>query len=405
MDYKLLITNYENRIVSALYDEKRPVQILADPVEERTLRIGGIYIGRISNIVKNLNAAFVEICPGVMGYLALDGALFPIVKQTHADGKLHTGDEVIVQIEREEIKTKVAALTVNFNLTGKYLVLVHGKPIIGVSAKITNPQKRKGLKELLETQTDGESYGFIVRTNAQDASPDEILHEVEELKKRYQKITENGLYRTAFSVLEGPLPAYLCSLRDINAAMLGQILTDDKKLYAQIKDYLEEYQPVDAAKLMLYQDEFPMRKRYSLKERIEEALHTKVWLKSGASIIIEPTEALTVIDVNTGKAVKGGARGDEFFLKINLEAAAEIAYQIRLRNLSGIIMVDFIDLESEEANEKLLAGMRELLAKDPVKAVVVDMTMLHLVEITRKKVRRPLHEEFAVNSDRRNKPC
>ena len=112
-----------------------------------------------------------------------------------------------------------------------------------------------------------------------------------------------------------------------------------------------------------------------------------------------------MIDVNTGKAVKGGARGDEFFLKINLEAAAEIAYQIRLRNLSGIIMVDFIDLESEEANEKLLAGMRELLAKDPVKAVVVDMTMLHLVEITRKKVRRPLHEEFAVNSDRRNKPC
>lgn len=400
-----MITNYENKIVSALYDEKRPVQILADPVEERTLRIGGIYMGRISNIVKNLNAAFVEICPGVMGYLALDGALSPIVKQAHADGKLHAGDEVIVQIEREEIKTKVAALTVNFNLTGKYLVLVHGKPVIGVSAKITDPQKRKGLKELMEAQTDGESYGFIVRTNAQDASRDEILHEVEELKKRYQKIAGNGLYRTAFSVLEGPLPAYLSSLRDINAAMLGQILTDDEKLYEQIKDYLEEYQPEDAVKLMLYQDEFPMQKRYSLKERIEEALHTKVWLKSGASIIIEPTEALTVIDVNTGKAVKGRARGDEFFLKINLEAAAEIAYQIRLRNLSGIIMVDFIDLESEEANEKLLAGMRELLAKDPVKAVVVDMTMLHLVEITRKKVRRPLHEEFAVNSDRRNKPC
>ncbi len=164
-------------------------------------------------------------------------------------------------------------------------------------------------------------------------------------------------------------------------------------LHQEMEAYLKEYQPEDINKLKLYSDELPLKVLYSFEQRLKEALQKKVWLKSGATLVIEPTEALTVIDVNTGKAVKGRARGEEHFLEINLEAAREIASQIRLRNLSGIILVDFIDMEREESDAVLLRALKEYLSADPVKTTLVDMTPLHLVEITRKKVRRPLHEE------------
>lgn len=392
MGYKLLITPYRNKILSVLCDAKRPVQISVDEALPQEIRVGGIYVGKVKNIVANINAAFVELKPGLMSYLALDGAAAPITSNTHADGKIHAGDEIVVQIEREPIKTKLASVTTAVNLTGKYAVLLHGKPAVGVSAKIEDPKLRAGLKDFF-MQHAGENYGFIVRTNAAQASGEELTAEIAGLKQRYERLLMQGVHRTRFSVLEGPLPAYICGLRDQYSGMLEEILTDEPSLYEEMKAYLEEYQPEDVNKLQFYKDELPLKVLYSLEHRLKEALAKKVWLKSGASLVIEPTETLTVIDVNTGKAVKGRGRGEEHFLKINLEAAKEIAYQIRLRNLSGIILVDFIDMETKEADEALMQALREYLAADPVKTTLVDMTPLHLVEITRKKVRRPLHEE------------
>ncbi|MDE7212720.1 MAG: ribonuclease E/G, partial [Lachnospiraceae bacterium] len=248
------------------------------------------------------------------------------------------------------------------------------------------------LKDYFSKYMDG-TCGFIVRTNAAQAKEEELAAELLSLKKRYERLLSCGIHRTRFSVLEGALPAYLCGLRDQYSGLLEQIITDEPPLYEQMHAYLTEYQPEDVGKLHLYKDELPLKVLYSFEHRLREALQKKVWLKSGASLVIEPTEALTVIDVNTGKAVKGRDKTEKHFLKINLEAAREIAYQIRLRNLSGIILVDFIDMQEEGADAVLMQTLKEYLAQDPVKTTLVDMTPLHLVEITRKKVRRPLHEE------------
>lgn len=394
MGHKLIVARWQNKIISALYDGKRPLQIIADSDEEKQgIRMGGIYLGKVKNIVKNINAAFVEIQEGTVCYLSLDVKGKPVTLQQHADGLIHAGDELAVQVEREEIKTKLPSVTVNFSLTGKYAVLVHGKPIVGISSKIENQRRRRELKDFFENHA-GEEYGFIVRTNAETATEQELYDELSILKERYQRIVLHGKHLTRFSVLEQPLPAYLCSIRDDYSSMLEEILTDDPVIFEQMQEYLKQYQPEDAAKLFFYEKDLPLIKLFSLESRLKEALSRKVWLKSGASLIIEPTEALTVIDVNTGKAVNGRKRGEEYFLDINLEAAREIACQIRLRNLSGIIIIDFIDLALEESRQILLSSLGELLKADPVKTTLVDMTPLHLVEITRKKVRKPLHEQF-----------
>ena len=392
MGYKLLVTPYQGKIVSALYDGKRMVQVTADERQDSAVCLGGIYVGRVNNIAANINAAFVELAPGVMGYLFLGGKILPITANTHADGKIHVGDELVVQMEREAVKSKLASVTCAINLTGKYAVLVHGKEEVGISSKIVDQEMRARLREFF-LQHMGGGFGFIVRTNAVSATEEELFKEIESLIMRYEKLCKNGVHRTRFSVLEGALPAYLCNLRDQYSNFLDGIITDDIVLHQEMEAYLKEYQPEDINKLKLYSDELPLKVLYSFEQRLKEALQKKVWLKSGATLVIEPTEALTVIDVNTGKAVKGRARGEEHFLEINLEAAREIASQVRLRNLSGIILVDFIDMEREESDAVLLRALKEYLSADPVKTTLVDMTPLHLVEITRKKVRRPLHEE------------
>ena len=166
-------------------------------------------------------------------------------------------------------------------------------------------------------------------------------------------------------------------------------------MYSEIKEYLETYQKEDLHKLKLYSDPMlPLIKLYGIETKLENALKEKVWLKSGGNLIIQPTEALTVIDVNTSKAVTGKKNVEETFFKLNLEAAKEIAKQIRLRNLSGIIIVDFIDMKKEENKECLLNTLNEYLKQDPVKTMLIDMTALNLVEITRKKIRKPLYEQI-----------
>ncbi|MDE7299370.1 MAG: ribonuclease E/G [Lachnospiraceae bacterium] len=421
-EYKLLVTRLRGRIVSVLWDGKRPAQWTVDEDRPDELPPGGIYVGRIKNIVKNINAAFVEIAPGKMCYLSLEhseraavcGASSGGPGAFHADGQLHAGDLLIVQVEREAIKTKQAAVTAEFNLAGKYAVLVHGKSVVGVSSKIADAKRRAELKELFSGRT-GENYGWIVRTNAASVSPEELVQEAQELLARYERIMSQGVHRAAFSVLEEPEPPYLSLLKESYSGQITEILTDDRAIWSKFAKCLGEPAadsfPVSCGTgscskktdgsittggpaLRLCGEELSLARQYSLEKHLADALNPRVWLKSGASLVIEPTEALTVIDVNTGKAVKERGRREEHFLKINLEAAGEIARQIRLRNLSGIIVVDFIGMENESSRQELLARFGEQLAQDPVRTVLVGMTPLQLVEITRKKVRRPLHEEF-----------
>lgn len=393
MMHKLLITKEEDRIISSLYEGNEMVQVNTFSLKEDNF-LGNIYIGKVKNIVANIAAAFVEYEKGKMCYLSLAELKKPVFINPKKNDKLVVDDEILLQISKADVKTKAPVAITNLNFTGKYLVLTHGNNLIGISGKITDDGERKRLKALME-EFKNEEYGFIIRTNAVNISGEVLRLEAQTLIKLYGETLDHARYKTPFSLVYKTLPGYLCDIRDGLSETLAEIVTDDRELYEEIEGYLNHYQREDSSKLKFYEDNLlSLKKLYNIDSKLENALKKKVWLKSGGTIIIEPTEALTVIDVNTGKAIYGKKKVQETFLKLNLEAAEEIAKQIRLRNLSGIIIVDFIDMEDKSAKDKLMHTFAEYLKKDPVKTILVDMTALNLVEVTRKKVRKPLYEQI-----------
>ena len=237
-------------------------------------------------------------------------------------------------------------------------------------------------------------YGLIARTNAADASKEEFFHELEMLKKQYEKVAVHGRNRTCYSLLYEAEPFYLAAVRDVYTRDLDEIVTDIPEIHEKIFAYLSEFQPDKLEILKLYQDKLlPLYKLYSLEGAIDEVCHEKIWLKSGGFLVIQQTEAFVSIDVNSGKYT-GKKKAEETYRKINLEAAAEIARQIRLRNLSGIILVDFINMENPDHQDELFHVLQKYLRKDPVKCKAIDITPLHILEMTRQKVRRPLIEDL-----------
>ncbi|SCP94984.1 ribonuclease G [Anaerobium acetethylicum] len=382
-----------DNIITALYEDGDLVELNCEKAESDRI-LNNIYIGKVKNIVSNIQAAFIEIADGLMCYYSFEDNKSPIFVNHKNSQKLAIGDELLVQVSKENVKTKAPVVTSNLSFAGKYMVLTTGNCRIGISGKIPEEQKKR-LKSWVKPYA-SEDYGFIVRTNAKDAQKEQIEKEIEALIRRYNDVKSAGLHRTCFSLIYQAPPAYLTNLRDTYARNLESIITDDGELYGAMKAYLELEQKEDAGKLMFYEDSLlPLQKLYSLETRLKEALREQVWLKSGAYLIIQPTEAFVVIDVNTGKFT-GKKKLQDTFLKINLEAAKEIAKQLRLRNLSGIIVVDFIDMEREEDRQSLMESLDECLKKDPVKATLVGMSRLNLVEITRKKVRKPLKEQMVV---------
>lgn len=393
MSQKLIITKLDRHIVSAIYDGNEMLQVNLDKEENKSI-LGNIYVGKVKNIVKNIDAAFVEIADGKMCYLALNENPSPIFVKPKSNNRILVGDELLVQIAKEDVKSKAPVATTNLNFTGKYCVLIHGKPTVGVSAKIADDAERKRLKDIAKKYV-GDSYGFIVRTNAMNISEERIEEEIQVLIKQYTDVKEFGIHKIPFSLIHQTPPGFICDIRDGFADCIEEILTDDQKLYDHIRSYLIHYQKEDLPKLKFYKDELiSLASLYNVRSRLEHALMGKVWLKSGGTIIIQPTEALTVIDVNTGKAISGKKKTQDTFFKINMEAAKEIAKQIRLRNLSGIIIIDFIDMELKEYKDRLMKELEGLFRMDPIKTTLVDMTSLNLVEVTRKKVRKPLYEQF-----------
>lgn len=394
MEAKLIITKENNHIVSALFEDDKIAELSVEPVEEKKL-LGNIYTGKVKNIVKNINAAFVEVEQGLLCYYSLDTNKEHIFLNSKSNQKLQEGDEILVQISREAMKTKAPSVTSNINLTGKYLVITAMNPTIGVSGKIEDSAVRKHLKDLIEPYK-GENTGIIVRTNAQDAPDSAIIKEAMILEEQMNNLLKKAPYLSCFSLVSKAPSGYLMDIRDLRERNLKEIVTDDKELFDEITQYLMIYQPMDLQKLRFYEQKTTgLAQLYSIDTNMKKALSERVWLKSGGYLIIQQTEAMVVIDVNTGKSI-GKRKSQEHFLKINLEAAEEIAHQLRLRNLSGIIIVDFIDMEKEESRHKLMRELDLMLRKDRIKTSLIDMTKLNLIEITRKKVKKPLHEQ-AVN--------
>ncbi|MEG0216628.1 MAG: ribonuclease E/G, partial [Hungatella sp.] len=329
-----------------------------------------------------------------MTYYSLTENTQHLYTKPHTGPQLHAGDEIIVQVAKDAVKTKDPVVSSHLNFTGKYCVLTLGKTTIGFSNKIVDQAWKDSVKAPLMQEKE-ESFGIIVRTNARDASMEEMIEELRQLRTRYHLVMESGQYRTCYSLLYEEQPSYVTSLRDTYAAQMDEIITDDPAIYQTMENYLQKEQPEDVKKLIFYKDPMvSLIKLYRIEKTMEEVLHPKVWLKSGGYLVIESTEACHVIDVNTGKYT-GKKNLRDTLLKINLEAAREISKQLRLRNLSGIILIDFIDMEMEEDKKLLMSRLADWCAADSVKTNVVDMTKLNLVEVTRKKLRRPLYEEVA----------
>ena len=395
MKRKILIEKTEGQIRTFFLENDEIVEIHCAPADEESAGrhlLGNIYVGKVKNIVPNIGAAFVEIESGVNCYYDMKDAEHAVF--THKIGKkpLCIGDELVVQISKEAVKTKAPTVTGNISFTGRYAVLTHGNTRIGVSSKIPKKVREEYKERLRQFQND--RFGIIVRTNAKDAPFQDVLDEISRLKAEYEKIMSAAPTRVCFSCLRSAPPSYISDLKNVYMEGMEEIIVGDPELYTRIQAFFAAEIPEKEGLLRLYDDSaFPLGKLYSTQTAIEKALREKVWLRNGGYLVIQPTEALTVIDVNSGKSA-GKGKNEEGILKINLEAAMEAARQIRLRNLSGIIIIDFINLESEENVGLLLKEFRMRLAGDPIQTTLVDITPLNLVEVTRKKVHRPLYEQI-----------
>lgn len=381
--------------VAALSEEERIVEIRLESDQEKSI-LGNIYTGQVENIASNIQAAFVQIEPGKRCYYPLAEAQRAVFSAGRkGNGPLRPGDELLVQVSRDAMKGKLPALTSNLNFTGRYLVLTTGDKKFGLSSKLAQEDRHRlsgWLKE--EAERPDKEFGIIVRTNAADASKEEILKELEWLKGRYHKAVVQGRNRTCFSLVLETEPFYVAAVRDAYGRDLDEIITDVPEIREMILGYLEEISPELKEKLRFYQDKLlPLYKLYRVETALEAIQKEKVWLNSGGFLVIQQTEAFVSIDVNSGKYT-GKKKMEETFRKINLEAAAEISRQLRLRNLSGIILIDFINMENPDHREELFHVLQKLLRKDPIKSRAIDITPLHILEMTRKKVRRPVIEDI-----------
>lgn len=403
MKEELLITRWKEQLLSLRVQDGSIVQIQAEANAGENI-LGNIYVAKVRNIVKNINAAFVEFQKGQMAYLPLNTTVVPIHTDgvPHQSGRVVIGDEIIVQVIREAVKTKPPTLSGKLELTGRYVVLTAAGEVeedapcqsVSISKKIREKEVRESLKNILQEYCRPE-YGFVVRTNSAAAGETELRHEAEALAKQYEEMIRYGKHKIQFTLLQQKVPGYLSQIMDSYSDSLEHILTDEEELYQEVRHYLEEQGWTDTAILEMWDPEHgKLDAVYNISRTIEHALRPKVWLKSGGYLVIQPTEALVSIDVNTGKAIGGKKDVQKTFLKINLEAAEEIAKQLRLRNLSGIILIDFIDMETEENQGFVMESLRRFVSADPVQTTVVDMTKLGLVELTRKKIRKSLYEQL-----------
>lgn len=391
MSDKIVITKVENHLITAMVESGKIVELYCEPRQKKS-SLGNIYTAKVKNIVKNINAAFVEIADGEICYYSLEeNKNHHFLRSSNRD-HLVQGDEILVQVSRESVKTKQATVSGNLNFAGKYLVLTSMKRGIGISNKIRKKEKIDELQELAKGFLRSD-FGVIIRTNAQCATKEEILQEARTLIRRFDIVMQKAEYRNVFQLVYEAPGGYLSFIRDQKQSCLSEIITDQKSVYEEVSRYLEETSDEQKILQLFEKDSIGLDQIYRISHGCQEALQERVWLKGGGYLVIQPTEAMTVIDVNTGKALKG-KDVEQHFLKTNLEAAREIAYQLRLRNLSGIIIVDFIDMKKKASEETLMQEMKTALKTDRIKTTLVDMTKLHLVEITRKKVRKPFWEQW-----------
>ena len=348
----------------------------------------------METVLPGMQAVFVNIGKEKNGYLYY-GEKRGTTDETPKKNRPKVGDTVLVQVEKDAAGKKGMMLTKKLSFPGKFLVLVPGDTgNLGISRKIEESKERERIKEVV-TALLPEGYGMIVRTNGKGKSEADFAEEMKRLLVKAKNVLEQGQYIKPPALLHEENGSALKAVRDYFSKSIDEFVVNDKEMYDLVQEELNLVGETEI-KLVLHQEKAPLFESYFVESQSEKALDKKVWLKSGGFLIVEETEACVVVDVNTGKFT---GKGDfqKTILKTNLEAAKEVAFQLRLRNLSGMIIVDFIDMVSEEDCNLVKKGLEKALKKDRIKTMVVGMTELGLMQITRKKTRPPLSKQITVS--------
>jgi ribonuclease E len=361
---------------------------------------GNIYVGKVQNVLPGMEAAFVDVGTPKNGVLYRGDVAFDPgdVEESHPriERLLKNGQSAMVQVTKNPIGAKGARLTQEVSLAGRFVVMVPGEPeTYGISKRLPDDERRR-LRRLLEGLRPRDA-GLIVRTAAEGATEVELARDVERLRAQWEQISKLASRAKAPALVYQEPPLVVRVIREEFTKEYRGVIIDDRALYEQVRGYVEAIAPELAERVEYYdpdEEGLPLYERFHVQEQLLKALDRKVWLPSGGSLIIEGTEALTVIDVNTGKNV-GRSNLEETVYRNNLEAAEEVARQLRLRDIGGIIVVDFIDMEIPHNREEVMRAFRAALARDKTRTQVFDISELGLVEMTRKRISEGLIETFS----------
>jgi len=361
---------------------------------------GNIYLGKVQNVLPGMEAAFIDIGTPKNGVLYRGDVAFDPhdVEESHPriERLLKNGQSVLVQVTKNPIGAKGARLTQEVSLAGRFVVMVPGQPeTYGISKRLPDDE-RKRLRRVLEGLRPPDA-GLIVRTAAEGATDVELRRDVERLRAQWEQISKVAARAKAPSLVYQEPTLVVRVIREEFTKEYRGVVIDDRDLYEEVRGYVEAIAPELAERVEYYDPEeegLPLYERFHVQEQLLKALDRKVWLPSGGSLIVESTEALTVIDVNTGKNV-GRTNLEETVYRNNLEAAEEVARQLRLRDIGGIIVIDFIDMEIRKNRDDVIRAFRDALARDKTRTQVFDISELGLVEMTRKRISEGLVETFS----------
>lgn len=396
------VADHETRV--ALLEDGTIAELFIERGDDADLA-GNIYKGRIQRVLPGMQAAFIDIgldqaafiyvddvlCQNLSHLFDPDNAEAPafVKPDLPIEQMLTEGQEILVQIAKSPIGSKGSRVSCFVALPGRFLVLMPSSDHIGISRRIEEEAERVRLKGMVE-ELRTENLGYIVRTAAEGISRDKLAYEMHFLKKLWEKILGRYQKSAAPALLHRELNVSLRAVRDLLLHEAEKLVIDDRPAYDSVQSFLDGFMPGLKNSVEYYEGAEPIFDAYNLEGDISRALKKKVWLKSGGYIVIEHTEALVAIDVNTGRYV-GKHNLEETILKTNLEAVKEIAYQIRLRDIGGILIIDFIDMEKRANREKVYNALKEALSKDRSKTHVLPMSDMGLIQMTRKRIKKSLN--------------
>jgi ribonuclease G len=397
MALEILINASQHESRAALVENGVLQEVFLERASRRGL-ISNIYKGRVSRVLPGMQAAFIEIGLERTAFLHASDIFDP----RHADAGIEPprtesiralvseGNEILVQVVKDPLGTKGARLTTYITLPSRYLVYMPQSQGVGVSARIENEAERERLRLAVQAGIDAtEPAGYIVRTAAEDAPAEALLADMQYLRKLWEFVRQKGLRTQPGNLVHADLPLHLRVLRDLLRPEVERVLIDHAAAHREMLDFAAAFMPDAPPRLELYGEARPLFVLHHVEEEIQRALDRKVSLKSGGYVIIDQTEAMTTVDINTGAFV-GHRNLEETIFRTNLEAAVTIARQLRLRNLGGIIIIDFIDMEEADHRRQVLQALERALADDHVKTSISSVSPLGLVEMTRKRTRESL---------------